>query len=257
MAEAGRPSRQPPEAPALDGHPERTLHVGDAFVCGVYYGKVRAMIDDRGQKIEAAPPAFPVEILGLQGVPQAGDSFVAVADEAKARQVAEQSKAEIEAKNRDLAEAKVAAEAARALADDANKAKSQFLASMSHELRTPLNAIIGYSEMMEEEAPEIGAESMVPDLRKVQAAAKHQLGLINDILDLSKIEAGKMTLFIEEFDIAKLIQEVAATVQPLVAKKENRLVVECASDSGTMRAELLVGEAGAEAIARARAEALE
>jgi translation initiation factor IF-2 len=68
---------------------EGTLHVGDAFVCGVYYGKVRAMIDDRGQKIEAAPPAFPVEILGLQGVPQAGDSFVAVADEAKARQVAE------------------------------------------------------------------------------------------------------------------------------------------------------------------------
>ena len=68
---------------------EGTLHVGDAFVCGVYYGKVRAMIDDRGQKIEAAPPAFPVEILGLQGVPQAGDSFVAVADEAKARHVAE------------------------------------------------------------------------------------------------------------------------------------------------------------------------
>jgi translation initiation factor IF-2 len=68
---------------------EGTLHVGDAFVCGVYYGKVRAMIDDRGGKIEAAPPAFPVEILGLQGVPQAGDSFVAVADEAKARQVAE------------------------------------------------------------------------------------------------------------------------------------------------------------------------
>jgi translation initiation factor IF-2 len=68
---------------------EGTLHVGDAFVCGVYYGKVRAMIDDRGAKIETAPPAFPVEILGLQGVPQAGDSFVAVADEAKARQVAE------------------------------------------------------------------------------------------------------------------------------------------------------------------------
>jgi translation initiation factor IF-2 len=68
---------------------EGTLHVGDAFVCGVYYGKVRAMIDDRGAKIEAAPPAFPVEILGLQGVPLAGDSFVAVADEAKARQVAE------------------------------------------------------------------------------------------------------------------------------------------------------------------------
>jgi translation initiation factor IF-2 len=68
---------------------EGTLRVGDAFVCGVFYGKVRAMVDDRGNKVDAAPPSFPVEILGLQGVPQAGDSFVAVADEAKARQVAE------------------------------------------------------------------------------------------------------------------------------------------------------------------------
>jgi translation initiation factor IF-2 len=68
---------------------EGTLHVGDAFVCGVFYGKVRAMVDDQGRKVDAAPPSFPVEILGLQGVPQAGDSFVAVTDEAKARQVAE------------------------------------------------------------------------------------------------------------------------------------------------------------------------
>jgi NAD(P)-dependent dehydrogenase (short-subunit alcohol dehydrogenase family) len=108
---------------------------------------------------------------------------------------------------------------------------------MSHELRTPLNAIIGYSEMMEEEAPEIGAQGMVPDLQKVQAAAKHQLGLINDILDLSKIEAGKMTLFIEEFDVVKLVREVEATVQPLVAKNANKLEVDCPADIGVMRAD--------------------
>ena len=137
---------------------------------------------------------------------------------------------EIERQRQLLAEAKNAADAA-------NQSKSQFLASMSHELRTPLNAIIGYSEMMEEEAPEIGAESMVPDLQKVQAAAKHQLGLINDILDLSKIEAGKMALFLEEFHVAKLVREVESTVQPLVAKKENKLVVDCPPDIGAMKAD--------------------
>jgi signal transduction histidine kinase len=140
------------------------------------------------------------------------------------------TRVEVEAKNKELAEA-------RDSADHANKAKSQFLASMSHELRTPLNAIIGYSEMMEEEAPELGAAALVGDLQKVQAAAKHQLGLINDILDLSKIEAGKMTLFVEEFDIAKLVRDVGATVQPLVAKNANRLEVDCPADLGTMRAD--------------------
>jgi signal transduction histidine kinase len=108
---------------------------------------------------------------------------------------------------------------------------------MNHELRTPLNAIIGYSEMIQEEAPEIGAESIVPDLQKIHSAAKHQLGLINDILDLSKIEAGKMTLFVEDFDVAKLVREVEATVQPLVAKNANRLEVDCSADLGTMRAD--------------------
>src|SRR5262249_22862631 len=127
-------------------------------------------------------------------------------EEHKARATAEASAAALAEKNTQL-------EKARRIADEANKAKSQFLASMSHELRTPLNAIIGYSEMMEEEAPELGAAGMVTDLQKVQAAAKHQLGLINDILDLSKIEAGKMTLFVEEFDVAKLINEVQAIVQ--------------------------------------------
>jgi signal transduction histidine kinase len=143
----------------------------------------------------------------------------------------------LEAKNKELIAAKESAETARAAADDANRAKSQFLANMSHELRTPLNAIIGYSEMVQELAEEAGHAGYVPDLQKIQAAAKHQLMLVNDILDLSKIEAGKMTLFIEEFDVAKLVNEVAVTVRPLMSKKANQLVVDCAADLGAMRAD--------------------
>jgi signal transduction histidine kinase/ligand-binding sensor domain-containing protein len=150
--------------------------------------------------------------------------------ERRAREAAERAKADIEAINLDL---KKASEAA----DDANRAKSQFLANMSHELRTPLNAIIGYSEMVQEELTDLGVNEVIPDLEKINAAAHHQLGLVNDILDLSKIEAGKMTLFLEEFDIAKLVSEVAATVQPMVAKNGNRLEVSCPPDVGRMSAD--------------------
>jgi len=158
-------------------------------------------------------------------------------EEHAAREAAERARAEIESRNAQLAVAVAEADRAKEAAEQANRAKSSFLANMSHELRTPLNAIIGYSEMLEEEAPEIGAQSMVPDLKKIHGSAKHQLALINDILDLSKIEAGKMSLYLEEFDVAKLVSEVAVTVQPLVTKNANRLVVECPADLGTMRAD--------------------
>jgi signal transduction histidine kinase/CheY-like chemotaxis protein len=135
---------------------------------------------------------------------------------------------------RDMNE-QLAASQQRALA--ATEAKSQFLANMSHELRTPLNAIIGYSEMVQEELEDANQTRFIPDLQKIHAAARHQLSLINDILDLSKIEAGKMTLFLEAFDIARMVQDVVTTIQPLVAKNNNRLVVECPETLGTMRAD--------------------
>jgi signal transduction histidine kinase/DNA-binding response OmpR family regulator/PAS domain-containing protein len=122
-------------------------------------------------------------------------------------------------------------------AEAATQAKSQFLASMSHELRTPLNAIIGYSEMLHEEAGELGQEAFRPDLEKIQDAGKHLLNLINDILDLSKIEAGKMDLRLEEFDVAALIFEVESVIRPLLAKNANTLVVDCAPDVGAMRSD--------------------
>jgi signal transduction histidine kinase len=122
--------------------------------------------------------------------------------------------------------------------EEATRHKSEFLANMSHELRTPLNAIIGYSEMLQEEAEDLGEVSLVPDLRKVNAAGKHLLGLINDILDLSKIEAGKMDLFPEDFSVPDLVRDVAAIVKPLVEKNANTLVIACGDDLGSMRADL-------------------
>ncbi|MCG8462086.1 MAG: hybrid sensor histidine kinase/response regulator [Holophagales bacterium] len=126
---------------------------------------------------------------------------------------------------------------ARLDAEAANRAKSSFLANMSHELRTPMNAIIGYSEMLVEEAEDSGQMDRIPDLERILAAGRHLLALINDVLDLSKIEAGKMTLYLETFDIARVAEDAATTVQPLVDKNQNRLELELAEDVGTMHAD--------------------
>src|SRR5687767_6293123 len=108
---------------------------------------------------------------------------------------------------------------------------------MSHELRTPLNAIIGYSEMLQEEAEDLDADAFLPDLQRINSAGKHLLGLINDILDLSKIEAGRMDLYIETFDLRRLVDDVEAVVRPLVEKNDNRLIIDCPNDLGTMQAD--------------------
>ncbi|MEY3825873.1 MAG: hypothetical protein RLZZ148_686 [Cyanobacteriota bacterium] len=123
-------------------------------------------------------------------------------------------------------------------AEEANQTKSIFLANMSHELRTPLNAVIGYSEMLAKEAQDMGEEEFVTDLNKIRSAGKHLLGLINDVLDISKIEAGKMDLYLENFEIKTMVEDVVSTIVPLINKNNNSLKLEMPEDLGSMYADL-------------------
>jgi signal transduction histidine kinase len=137
-----------------------------------------------------------------------------------------------------LQEIQLVTKQAQKNAEDANRIKSDFLANMSHELRTPLNAIIGYSEILAEDAQDDGKPGMVEDLDRIRNAGRHLLSLINDVLDLSKIESGKMDLYIEFFDINKLVKEITDTVKPLCDKNNNQLIINCPDNMGFIESDL-------------------
>lgn len=164
---------------------------------------------------------------GILGPSGAVERFLGIVQDITAPKLAEQ---ELRRLNDEVA-------AARDQALAASRAKSSFLANMSHELRTPLNAVIGYTEMLEEDAIAAHQDDMLPDLKRIRSAGHHLLSLINDVLDLSKIEAGRMELNIEEFPVCSVVEEAASTVGPLAERNANMFQVDCPADLGTMRSD--------------------
>src|SRR5262249_7283298 len=144
-----------------------------------------------------------VAVSGNDEIGELGRAFNRMASELRATYAGIEEK--VRQRTRELQASNEQLEVARQEAEVANRAKSAFLANMSHELRTPLNAIIGYSEMLQEEVEDLGQEALVPDLQKIHAAGRHLLELINAVLDLSKIEAGKMELYLESFSVDALV----------------------------------------------------
>jgi len=150
-------------------------------------------------------------------------------------------KEEIEERKRteiELQKARNVAEKTREIAESANHAKSQFIANMSHSLRTPLNAIIGYSEILEEDLQSSIYNNALSDAKNVSESGKQLLALINDVLDISKIESGNVELSFETFELTNILNDVVSTVQPLVARNSNTLIVDCAEAEGEMRTDL-------------------
>ncbi|MBL8114250.1 MAG: hypothetical protein JNK60_15320 [Acidobacteria bacterium] len=137
----------------------------------------------------------------------------------------------------ELRRREIGLQAAKEVAETANRAKTEFLASMSHELRTPLNAIIGYSELLIDELADRGVTELGPDLDRIRTAAQHQLGLVNDVLDLSKVEAGKMELHLTRFEVEPLVREVVEGLSTVATRGRNTLVVDFARGLDGMQAD--------------------
>jgi signal transduction histidine kinase len=201
------------------------------FVLGRHFGRGLGALKTGADAIGAGELKYRIPVLSKDEFGDLARTFNDMAEHLdSARVELTGANAELERRHQEL---RMLMEAAQS----ANRAKSVFLANMSHELRTPMNAIIGYSEMLAEQAEDLGQEALIPDLQKINAACKHLLTLINDILDLSKIEAGKMDLALETFDVREIVNEVCLTMQPQIDKNSNELIVDIPVSAGAMHAD--------------------
>jgi signal transduction histidine kinase/DNA-binding response OmpR family regulator/HAMP domain-containing protein len=215
--------------------------IADLIVPGIPFAAIlRAVVDRKLIDLDGkTPEGWIAERMGQHANPkgfseyQYNNTWVRISE----RRMPDGSTVSIYTDITELKQRQTELERAMEQADQANQAKSSFLANMSHELRTPLNAIIGYSEILQEDAADKNDKAAIDDLRKIEGAGRHLLGLINNILDLSKIEAGKMDIFVEPVDIQALVKEVLSIVKPLADKNENVVEVVCSADIGNFRSD--------------------
>ncbi len=207
-----------------------------AFTLGFQWSPYASLLT---QALASASLAIFCLVFGLQSHVQARRAVRANREVKERNRLIEQQSLELEHARRVAELERGVADEARRLAENANRTKSVFLANMSHELRTPLNAVIGYTEMLEEDlADQPNMPTALGDLGRVKGAARHLLGLIDGVLDLSKIEADKIELDLQDFELATLVDQVVSTCQPLISSNGNRLEVTVAAGLGRMHSDV-------------------
>ena len=216
----------------------RVIPASDGAACQPGWALAEPQAGDGPVSVLHAPIRLGALTVGVVTLRQIGSHRDwSIEEQQFAASLADLASLAVEARNRRQAQMEL--QKAKEAAEAASVAKGAFLSTMSHELRTPLNAVIGYSELLREEAEDSGNLAQVPDLLRIEGAARHLLGLVTEILDFSKIEAGRLELRSETFDVAALVSEVAMTCKPAAARNANQIVVRVDSDLGTFHADPL------------------